>query len=583
MINEKAKYFLDKNNPKTEYDFKVMQGGIKEQFGLDMSIDEIKEYYSNKNEVKKTEIDIINDIVDNDNNIPKSDWEQFKDWKNNDAVWNLDKDGAKTSLADCFENIVGFIENYPKTKNKIKFNKIRNIIELDGRQILDSDYHTIMNYICKYFIPKFSKLKMIKDACDNVGFKHQYNRWVDYFNDLKYEDDGIDYIDYTIKNVLCCEEQEKYYDLYYETLKIMYLATMSRIYNKELKGIPTKYDIVVTFCGKNGGSGKTTYLDRLYDIDNNDNSYCYICSGDAFKPSDKDFIERTHQCVCLLIDEISMKRNIITSVKGYITQKEDKFRKSFGFNNESHKRGFIITASSNNDDILKDYTTNNERRWAIIKISENVNNHKNVNKAFDSGYRDKLWAFVKNIYENEEFNLYFTDERIIKLEEDIQRDYKASNNDDYSSIIDDLLEREYGFVDINGGEELDVDYIINQYLYGDSKEWCKKHNEEYEEKVAKSLRDEYIMKPEDRKITTFGKINIIQKTKLYKILNKLNIDYTKPSLRAELEYSGKWDGYLKGKDSVKFHGRSIRAYWRKENSSHIKFDNNDSIDTILPF
>ena len=582
MINEKAKFFLDKNNPKTEYDFKVMQSGVKEQFGIDMSIDEIKGYYSHKDEHPKTELDIINDIVDNDDNIPKSDWEIFKEWKNNDAVWNLDKDGAKKSIADCFENIVGFIENYPKTKGKIKFNKIRNIIELDGRQILDSDYHTIMNYICKYFIPKFSKLKMIKDACDNVGFKHQYNRWVDYFDGLKYEDDGIDYIDYTIKNVLCCEEQEKYYDLYYETLKIMYLATMSRIYNKELKGIPTKYDIVVTFCGKNGGSGKTTYLDRLYDIDNNDNSYCYICSGDAFKPSDKDFIERTHQCVCLLIDEISMKRNIITSVKGYITQKEDKFRKSFGFNNESHKRGFIITATSNNDDILKDYTTNNERRWAIIKISEDVNNHKNVNRAFDSGYRDKLWAFVKNIYENEEFNLYFTDEMIIKLEEDIQRGYKASNNDDYSSIIDDLLEREYGFVDIIGREELDVDYIINQYLYGDSKEWCKRHNAEYDEKYAKSLRDEYIMKPEDRRITTFGKINIIQKTKLYKILNKLNIDYTKPSLRAELEYSGKWDGCLKGKDIKKIHGIMVRAYWRKENSPHIKFTD-EQINPILPF
>ena len=442
-------------------------------------------------------LDDINAMIDNDDSIPKSDWELYKEWRINDAIWNINKDGERTGINDCFSNITGFIENYPKTKNKIKFNNIRNIVEYNGKQITDNDYHTFMNYINKYFIPTFSRLKMVKEAVDNVANKHKFNPWTEYLDNLKYEDDGTDYIDYTIKNILCCEEQEKYYDLYYETLKIMFLGSISRIYNKELYGKPTKYDTVTTFCSTNGGSGKTTYLELLYDIEGNGNSYCYVVAGDAFKPDNKDFIERTHQSVCVLLDELSMRRAIVTSVKGYITQRDDRFRKSYGFNSEAHMRGFIITASSNNDDILKDYTTDNERRWAIIKVSEDQENFNKVNKAFENGYRDKMWAYMKHIYDTQDFKLYMTDKRLIDLETKIQRGYKASNNEVYNTIIYDLLEKEYGFYD---DEYIDSDAIVAQYKYGDARQWCINHNFEYREKVDRSAEDKYIMKPEDRKI-----------------------------------------------------------------------------------
>ena len=574
-----------KNIEADDYDIKVICAKIKEHLEIIIDKQRLKDILMDipvEAEIVETEKSIIkelSDIIDNDDTIENSDWEKFKIWKNEEALWKTNKDGEKTSLCDCFENIVGFIENYPKTKNKIRFNKIRNIVEYNGRQVVDSDYHMIINLINKYFIPTFSKIKMIKDAVDNVGFKNQYNPWIDYFNKLEYIDDGIDYIDYTIKEVLCCEEQDAYYDLYYETLKLMLLANMSRIYNEELYSKPTKFDVVTTLCGTNGGSGKTTFFERLYDIDNNGNTYCYVVSGDSFNPKDKDFIERSHQCVCLFLDEVSMKRAIVTSVKGYITQQSDKFRKAYGFNNEDHLRRFIITASSNNTDILKDYTTNNERRWAIIKISENTKNYENVNKAFNNGFRDKLWAFIKNIYNNQKYNLYMTDDRLIKLEEYIQRDYKASNNEDYYTIIHDLLEREYGFYD---EYEFDIDSIVAQYRYGNSKEWCEKHNEEIDAKMEKSNRGEYIMQPKDKKITYWGKIDRIRKTTLYEIINKLNIDFTKPSLSAELKFTGIWEGCDNKPCTIC--GKSVKAYWRKSKEERLVFTKSEvNGQTRLPF
>ena len=568
-LNDEGRLIIGKNYM-TDYHISVILQRLKLKTNIDVTVDELIEAVKTYGIVKKepdNEILDFFDIIDNDNNIIESEWKEYKKWREEEAIWYIDRDGEKTKLNECFENIVGFLENFPKTKGKIKFNNIRNIVEYEGRQVVDGDYHTFMNYINKYFMNTFSKLKMIKDAVDNVANKNKYNPWTEYFDHLKYVDDGIDYIDYTIKNVLCCEEQDKYYDLYYETLKIMLLANMSRIYNKELYNKPTKYDVVVALCGVNGGSGKTTFFERLYDIEDNGHSYCYVVAGDSFQPKDRDFIERSHQSVCLFLDEVSMRRAIVTSVKGYITQQDDRFRKAYGYNSEPHMRGFIITASSNNTDILKDYTTDNERRWAIIKISEDENNYIKVNKAFDEGYRDKLWAFIKNIYDHEEYKLYMTDARLKNLEKDIQRGYKASNNEDYDTIVNDLLEREYGFYD---KEYIDADAIVAQYKFGDALQWCKEHNSEIHDKESKSSQDKYTMKPEDRLITYWGKIDRIQKTVLYEIINKLKIECTKPSLAAEMRVSGRWNGY--DNKPCMIGGKTVKAYWRKEKVNRIEFD-----------
>lgn len=584
-LNEDGRLLIGKNYM-TDYHISVILQRLKAKTNIDVTVDELIEAVKSYGIVKKepdTEILEFLDIVDNDDNIKEDEWTQFKKWRDEDALWNVDKDGEKTKLNECFDNIVGFLENFPKTKDKIKFNKSRNVVEIDGRQVEDNDYHTFINYINKYFIRTFSKIRMIKDAVDNVANKNKYNPWVNYFNSLKYEDDGIDYIDYTIKNVLCCEEQEKYYDLYYETLKIMFIGVMTRIYNKE-KNLATKYDSVVTFCGENGGSGKTTFFEKLFDIENNGYSYCYVVAGDSFKPGDKDFMERTHQCVCLLIDELTMKRSIVTSIKGYITQRDDRFRKSFGYTNEAHMRGFIITATSNNTDILKDYTTDNERRWLIIKISENSKNYVNVNNAFDNGYRDKLWAYVKNIYQNYNIKLYLDNERLLKLEGDIQRDYKASNNADYNTIINNLLEREYGFIKSMDKIIINLDYIVEQYKYGDSKEWSHRHNEEMTEKLKNAKEGKYILTPKDNLIVKFGKINRISKKDLFYILDKLGFEWTKVSLNAEMRYSGRWNGWQRGKNACKINGSLINAYWRIENTELKDFVyGREDISQNLPF
>ena len=89
-------------------------------------------------------------------------------------------------------------------------------------------------------------------------------------------------------------------------------------------------------------------------------------------------------------------------------------------------------------------------------------------------------------------------------------------------------------------------------------------------KLNKSSQDKYIMRPEDRFISYWGKIDRIQKTVLYDILNKLNIEYTKPSLAAEMRVSGRWNGY-DNKPCI-IGSKTTKAYWRKKKVNRIEFD-----------
>lgn len=572
------------DEPADEYSIRVLCERIKNLYKIEITKEELIDILLDNDKISVVEkdktLDEFFEIINLDNTIAENDWNIYKKWRENEAIWNVDKDGVKTSLNKCFANIVGFIEKFPKTKGRIKFNKVRNQVEFNNKQLIDANIHYILNLINKYFINDFSNVRMVKDALDNVAFKNSFNPWIEYFNGLNYVDDGIDWIEYTIKNVLCCEEQEEYYRLYYEELKMFYLATMKRIYEKE-KSLPVKFDTVTTFCGENGGSGKTTYFERLFDIDGDGNSYCYTVDSDSFQPSNKDFLEKSHQCVCLFLDELSMRRAIVTSIKGYITMRTDKFRKSYGYVNEDHIRGFTITAASNNIDILKDYTTDNERRWGIIKISNDIKNYTNVNRAFDEGYRDKLWAFIKHLYETGEFKLYIDDKELNDLQIKIQRDYKASNNVDYQTIIDDLLEREYGFIETESSYLIDTDYIVEQYLHGNSYDWCMRHNEEMDDKLKRYKEGKYTLTPKDKLISKYGKINRISKKQLYDILDKLHFEYTKITLNAEIRYRGTWNGWENTNHNCRINGLVINAYWRKNESELTSMPS--ATQTSIPF
>lgn len=527
--------------------------------------------------------DILND-VDNDDTIPQSEWQNFICWKNDKALWKTDKEGDKTSLIECQSNIEGFIENFPKYKGKIYMNKIRGYSEYKGKQITDAEIYMIMNDLNKYMLPTYSSPRGVKNAIDSVAYKNEINIIKDWMENNYNEnyDSSKDYIDILLRDIFRCEDLYTFYDLYYAEIKLHLMASLKKLcYAK--KEADFKYDNILVLCSIQGGTGKTSFPEFLYTFD--DICYTNIIEPETVNFSNKDFLEQLHDSACNVFDEVSVKRNIFNAVKSFISKKNDKFRKSYAYVANNNFRKFTLWATSNNNDFLKDYTAQIERRWMIIHVSEDKMNGvylKEKMQANNYEFGKHLWAQIMHMYLNDkDFDMYLNhdwDKLLYKL----QREYKASNNEEYYTIINDILEREYGFYD---EFDIDVDSIVAQYKFGNSDEWCKRHNTEFTVKLNKAVRDEYIIKPEDREIRWWGKIDRIQKTTLYDILNKIHIEYTKPTLAAELKISGEWNG--SDNKPCRINGKLVKAYWRVipvNRTNYIEKVSNESQNTTsLPF
>ena len=569
-----------------EYIARVIIAQIKRQCNKEVDIETIKKVLSDKGSftIKEEDKELTDlfDLVDKDNNIAESEWKEYLKWKKEEALWKTDKDGVKTSLIECLQNIIGFFNHFPKYKGKIYKNKIRGYAELDGKQITDEEINKMAADLIKYMLPNYSSIKGVRDAIMNIAYTNEINiikKWMeDHYKE--YYDAKNDYIDILLNDIFRCEDLKIYKDLYYAEIKMHLIASLKKMCYAKTEA-EYKYDNILVLCSVQGGTGKTSFCEYLYTFDN-------ICYANIWEPesinfSNKDFLEQLHDSASNVFDEVSVKRSIFNAVKSFISKKNDKFRRSYGYVANNNMRKFVLWGTSNNNDFLKDYTAGLERRWMIIHISEDKMNGVYLKEKMTKDnylFVRRLWAQVMHMYKEEpNIEMYLNhswDDLLFKL----QRDYKASNNEEYDTIINDLLEREYGFYD---KYEIDADAIVSQYKYGNSFEWCSKHNNEYNQKENKSRAGEYIMKADDREIEYWGKIDRIQKTILYDILNKLHIDYTKPTLAAEMKLTERWKGC--DNEPCNLNGRSIKGYFRFNKIERIKrnFDDQSDNQAKLPF
>lgn len=569
-----------------EYIARVIIAQIKRQCNKEVDIETIKKVLSDKGSftIKEEDKELTDlfDLVDKDNNIAESEWKEYLKWKKEEALWKTDKDGVKTSLIECLQNIIGFFNHFPKYKGKIYKNKIRGYAELDGKQITDEEINKMAADLIKYMLPNYSSIKGVRDAIMNIAYTNEINiikKWME-DNYKEYYDPKNDYIDILLNDIFRCEDLKIYKDLYYAEIKMHLIASLKKMCYAKTEA-EYKYDNILVLCSVQGGTGKTSFCEYLYTFDN-------ICYANIWEPesinfSNKDFLEQLHDSASNVFDEVSVKRSIFNAVKSFISKKNDKFRRSYGYVANNNMRKFVLWGTSNNNDFLKDYTAGLERRWMIIHISEDKMNGVYLKEKMTKDnylFVRRLWAQVMHMYKEEpNIEMYLNhswDDLLFKL----QREYKASNNEEYDTIINDLLEREYGFYD---KYEIDADAIVSQYKYGNSFEWCSKHNNEYNQKENKSRGGEYIMKADDREIEYWGKIDRIQKTILYDILNKLHIDYTKPTLAAEMKLTERWKGC--DNEPCNLNGRTIKGYFRVNKIERIKrnFDDQSDNQTKLPF
>lgn len=547
---------------KTEIDYDILFVAFLHVAKLNKQEDTNDLIVESKYATEFFEIEQLLDDIENDETLSeeKNDWTAYREWKNNVAIKIVNSDGEVTGIDSCYDNIVGWLEHYPPLKCQIKYNDKSNRIDIWGDIYDDNTVYTIMGMLNKHFIRKYSSIKGLNEAIKGCANKHHYDPFKDYIESLTY-DDSKDWIEYILTDVIKAEMWDEYSELYKAELRMWLYAAIKRVYEPGCK-----FDNILVFVSKNGGTGKTSVIENLFDI--NGQSFSKIVDASQQITMNDRFFQQCASNVCINFDEVAMKSANVNKIKTMLTQQSDEWHTLYAVADAPTKRSFVFAGSTNNTDFLKDYTTMYERRWWIIKVTEDTTNGVNVNNIFNDkelNLRDKIWAQVKHMYDNKtETNLYITQGSELgdKLAV-LQRGYKASNNEDYAEIVN-IMQMDWGF--FNEDKFVNVDSLVKQYKSGDVLKYCERRNSELDALINK---EGYVRKPEDLEYVCYGQIDRWPITLLYELLYKLNISFTKQSLNNELEYSNEF--IRKRARCPMKNGETCAAWCRTEDTPTHKF------------
>jgi hypothetical protein len=163
--------------------------------------------------------------------------------------------------------------------------------------------------------------------------------------------------------------------LYDSFLRKTLIGAVRRVYQPGCK-----HDTVLTLAGK-GGIGKSTFISEL----------CHDRSWFSDDPmtdiENKDAKLQLHY-VWLYewgeVEKITSKRND-ASIKSFLSQQSDKFRKPYAASTEEVPRSMIFIGTTNDERFLTDPTGN--RRWFVVTLPANQ-----LNLEWLRAHRDQLWA-----------------------------------------------------------------------------------------------------------------------------------------------------------------------------------------------
>ncbi len=261
----------------------------------------------------------------------------------------------KTKVKKLLEKMFG---------DRLRLNNMTHYVERDGEAIKpDYLYLDLMDY----------GIETSKDFClDNffkLADKNQYDPLTDYLEGCyaKYGDSTLHLLDTPSKNYL--KTTDDIYDVY---LRKTLIAAAARALSAGCK-----VDTVFVLYGAEGLQ-KTTFFE--------------ILAGQWFEGGLGGNVGDTNEMMKMAaswicewgeIERIFGQKDTST-IKAFLTRREDVFRRPWGRTMEKTPRRSIIVASTNRDDFLSDPTGN--RRYWVVKCEHEIDTEKLKED------RDKIWA-----------------------------------------------------------------------------------------------------------------------------------------------------------------------------------------------
>jgi len=334
----------------------------------------------------------------------------------------------KGTVKPTVNNHVLIFENSEEFKDvTIKFNELTQRIEVNGEPI-----NTFMRSLirCKFeSVCGIRNPQVTDDFLNTYSYLNKYNPIIDYLNSIRNKRrEDIKCKDVFIKWFKAEETPHKIVEKMSEK---WFVSGIKRIFEPgcDIEGM-------IYVFGKTG-TGKSTFINRLAK------GFATQYIGDLENTS--RLCETMLRSWIVNFDEMkSLVKKDSNTVKDFLTTKSDTVRLAYRTDAEEYKRHCIFFGSTNNPDILKDYSGEIERRfWPIISL---LQDKKYIFDKFTDDIVDAIWADALYLYEqNKDYNISTSDFDDLQLNEmmELQRQCKTYYNDDSVDLIRELINRKY--------------------------------------------------------------------------------------------------------------------------------------------
>ena len=343
----------------------------------------------------------------------------------------------KGAVKPTYLNHKLIFENSDKFKNKeLKLNEFTHRIEYCGEPLNTTIRSMIRNDFEE--IAGFRNHNVTDDFLNAYSWLNRYNPIIDYLNSIRNKRrDDIKCKDVFVKWFKAQETDSKIVEKMSEK---WFVSGIKRIYEPgcDIEGM-------IYVFGKTG-TGKSTFIKRLAK------GFAVQYIGDI--ENTQRICEAMNNCWILNFDEMkSLAKKDPSAVKEFLTTPFDTIRLAYRTDAEQYARHCIFFGSTNNPDVLKDYSGDVERRfWPIISL---LDDSKFIFEKFTDDEVDAIWADALYIYENnKDYNISISDFNKDEMNElkELQRQCKTYYNDDSVDLIKEILNRNYS---LNANKEFD--------------------------------------------------------------------------------------------------------------------------------
>ena len=257
---------------------------------------------------------------------------------------------------------------------KMRYNLHTGRFEIDGKEMKNVDFighlSTVLNYSVGQQLFALIHEKYSEELAYHPFEDYLRKLWVEETNptaeDVKWADEVMQNL---VINIMKVDQDEFAITL----VKKWLVAMVSRVLQPGIK-----FDHVLTLIGGKG-LGKTTFFTRITGAE-----YFTSHTGSL---KDKDTLMKFHKRIVVELGEIEavFRKTDIAVMKDFITSCEDLFRLPYASQMTAYLRRFVLGASANSRDFLREPDGN--RRFWIINI-----NHKIDTDALEAQREDILKA-----------------------------------------------------------------------------------------------------------------------------------------------------------------------------------------------